>query len=153
MLILLACGGQLTPEQREKARKAIEEGKIRRVTPAQLTEVALALGKKIAYEVGGGDPFFSNTAFIDSLANAHGVVIYAMREKTINMQPQEVQILEAYQAQADVNTTVDNIQDLAGDTLLYTMPVANERPDGTRAFSHAIAIKIPLKKVVLSVTN
>jgi hypothetical protein len=40
---------------------------------------------------------------------------------------------------------------LAGDSLLFTYPVGNERPDGSRPFSHAIAIKMSVKQIVLSI--
>lgn len=149
-LILFSCGGSLTPEQREKARKAIEEGKIKRITPAQLIEAALEAGKKIALEINGKDPFFNDVSFVDSLASANQVVIYALRPGMNNISKEESSIAEAYQSRGDISGLMDNVQKLAGDSLLYTMPVGNERPDGSRAFSHAIAVKMAVRRLVLS---
>jgi hypothetical protein len=146
-----ACTGSLTPEQREKARKAIEEGQIKRVTPAEITEKALQLGKQIAREVNGKDPFFNNNAFIDSLATANAVKVFALRSNGLNLSDKEKQIAEAYESQGDVSGLPDNVQKLAGDSLLYTLPVGNERPDGSKPFSHAIAIKMAVKKIVMAI--
>ena len=151
LAIVLACGGTMTPEQREKARRAIEEGKIKRITPAQLTEAALEVGKKIVTVINGKDPFMNDESFMDSLAMANQVIIYALRPDMKNLSKEESAIAEAYQSQGDVSSAVDNVQKLLGDSLLYTMPVGNERPDGSRPFSHAIAVKMAVKQVVLLV--
>jgi hypothetical protein len=150
IFILLSCGGSLTPEQREKARKAIEEGQIKRITPAQLTEAALNAGKKIAKEINGKDPFMNNVDFIDSVALANHVIIYALRPGMNNVSDAESAIAEAYQSQGDLTNPMENVQKLSGDSLLYTFPVGNERPDGSRPFSHAIAVKMAVKQIVLS---
>lgn len=151
ILLLVGCTGSLTPEQREKARKAIEEGQIKRVTPAEITEKALQLGKQIALQVNGKDPFFNNTAFIDSLASAHEVRVFALRPNDSKLSATEKQIAEAYVTQGDVSDLSDNVQKLPGDSLLYTQPVGNERPDGSKPFSHAIAIKMAVKDVVMAI--
>ena len=149
--MLLSCGGTLTPEQREKARKAIEEGKIKRITPAQLTEVALETGKRITKEISGKDPFLSNSVFIDSIASANEVIIYSLRPEMPGLSKEETSVAEAYQSQGDVSGVGDNVQKLSGDTLLYTLPIGNERPDGSRPFSHAIAVKMAVKKLISSI--
>src|SRR5690349_17323130 len=131
-----SCGGSLTPEQREKARKAIEEGQIKRITPAELTELALMKGKRIVEDIGGRDSFFNNTALIDSVALKNEVVIYALKPGMAGLSKPEADIAEAYQSQGDVAGVGDNVQKLLGDTLLYTQPIGSERPDGSRPFSH-----------------
>jgi hypothetical protein len=152
-LLLLACGGSLTPEQREKARKAIEEGKIKRITPVELTEAALKKGKEIIETIGHKDPFFNNVSLMDSVARNNEVVIYILTPDTKGISKEEISIAEAYQSQGDVAGVGDNVQKLSGDTLLYTMPVGNERPDGSRPFSHAIALKMAVKTVVNSIKD
>jgi hypothetical protein len=149
--ILFSCGGSLTPEQREKARKAIEEGQIKRITPAELTELALMKGKRIVEDIGGRDSFFNNTALIDSVAHKNEVVIYALKPGMPGISKVELDIAEAYQSQGDVAGVGDNVQKLSGDSLLYTQPVGNERPDGSRPFSHAIAVKMAVRQLVLSI--
>ena len=149
---VFGCTGSLTPEQREKARKAIEEGQIKRITPAELTELALKEGKRIALAVNGKDPFFNNSAFIDSVAQANAVKLYLLKPDTKNLSAEELQVAQAYVEQGDVSGLADNIQK-TGDSLLYTLPVGNERPDGSKPFSHAIAVKMAVRKLVLSVES
>ena len=144
------CTGSLTPEQREKARKAIEEGQIKRITPAQLTELALKEGKRIALAVNGKDLFFNNTLFIDSVAKANEVRLFVLKPDTKNLSPEELQVAQAYAEQGDVSGLPDNVQK-TGDSLLYTIPVGHERPDGSKPFTHAIAVKMAVKKLVLMV--
>jgi hypothetical protein len=151
MVLNLGCTGSLTPEQREKAKKAIEEGQIKRVTPAQLMEAALKKGKQVVEDIGRKDPFFQNAALLDSVALENEVIIYTLTPETQGISETERAVAEAYQSQGDVTGVADNIQKLAGDTLLYTLPIGNERPDGTKPFSHAIAVKMAVKKVVLSI--
>lgn len=156
MVIVLAvffasCGGSLTPEQKEKARKAIEEGKIRRVTPAELTEAALRFGNGIARLISETDPLLNNKTFIDSISRTNNVVIYALRPDMNGISKEETAIAEAYLAEGDISGLPENIQQLPNDTVLYTMPVGNERPDGSKPFSHAIAIKMSVKQIVLSI--
>lgn len=148
-VIFFSCGGSLTPEQREKARKAIEEGKVKRITPAELTEAALKRGKRIVDDIGGKDSFFNDAALIDSVALQNEVVIYVLRPGMEGISKVESDIAEAYQSQGDVAGVGDNVQKLSGDSLLYTMPVGNERPDGSRPFSHAIAVKMAVRQLVL----
>ena len=151
LFILFSCGGTLTPEQREKARKAVEEGQIKKISPAQLTEAALNAGKKIAQEINGKDPFMNNVAFIDSLAAANQMVIYALRPGMIGVSEIERRLAEAYQSQGEISSQDENIQKMEGDSLLYTFPIGTERPDGSRPFSHAIAVKMGVKQLVLSI--
>jgi len=152
VLVGFGCTGSLTPEQREKARKAVEEGQIKRITPAELTELALKEGKRIALAVNGKDPFFNNAAFIDSVAKANEVKIFALKPDIKNLSAEELQVAQAYAEQGDVSGLSDNVQK-AGDSLLYTIPVGNERPDGSKPFSHAIAVKMAMKKLVLSIES
>lgn len=147
----MACTGSLTPEQREKARKAIEEGRIKRITPAQLTEEALKNGKRIVEAIGGKDSFFNNATFIDSVAISNEVKIYVLKPGLNNLSKEEASIAEAYQAQGDIADVGDNVQKLSSDSLLYTMPVGNKSPDGSKPFSHAIAVKMAVKKLVMRI--
>jgi hypothetical protein len=99
IVLFFSCGGSLTPEQREKARKAIEDGKIKRITPAQLTEAALNFGKSVAEPIHSIDPFLNNVAFIDSVSQVNQVVIYALRPGMSGISKEESSIADAYQAQ------------------------------------------------------
>jgi len=150
LLLFVSCGGSLTTEQREKARKAIEEGQIKRVTPAQLTEAALAFAKPIADQIVEQDPYFNDSAFIDSLAASREVSVYALRTGAQGLDQKESEILDAYTSEDDLGNVNDNVQTI-GDTLLFTRAITKERPDGSRPFSHAIAIKMSVRTVVNSI--
>ena len=150
-VFLFSCGGSLTPEQREKVKKAIEEGQIKRIPPAQLTEAAISFGKNIAVQVNANDPFLNDSSFIDSLSRANGVLIYLLKPGLAGLSEEEISIAEAYQAQGDIAGVGENIQRLKDDSLLFTFPIGNERPDGSRPFSHALAIKMAVKQIVLAV--
>jgi hypothetical protein len=153
VLVGFGCTGSLTPEQREKARKAIEEGQIKRVTPAQLMEAALKKGKQVVEDIGRKDPFFQNATLFDSIARENDVIIYKLTPETRGITEAELAVAEAYREQGDVTGVADNIQKISGDSLLYTMPVGNERPDGTKPFSHAVAVKMAVKKVVMEIKD
>ena len=149
---LLSCGGSLTPEQREKARKAIEEGRIKRITPAQLTEAALAAGKALITQIELNDPYLNDPHYIDSLSRSNGVTIYALRSGQPSISDEEIAILEAYGATDDISGIGDNVQKLSGDSLLlFTHPVGNEHPDGTVTYMFAVAVKMSVKNIVLSI--
>ena len=150
-IAIVSCGGSLSKEQREKAKKAIEEGQIKRITPADLTETAMSLGKSIAMKIVEVDPYLNNPAFIDSIAKANQVAIYSLKPGIDGLSEEENSVAEAYQAEGDVAGVGGNVQKLGGDSLLYTQPVGNERPDGSKPFSHAIAIKMSVKQIVLSI--
>lgn len=149
--ILLSCGGSLTPEQREKAKRAIEEGKIKRIAPAQLMEEALRKGKQVIKDLGGKDSFFNDVKKMDSVAKENEVTIYLLRPGMEGLSKEELSIAEAYQAQGDVADVDDNVQRIPGDSLLYTQPIGIERPDGSQPFSHAIAVKMSVRKLVLGI--
>jgi hypothetical protein len=114
-------------------------------------EAAMKKGKQVVEDIGRKDPFFQNAVLFDSIARMNDVIIYKLTPETNGISENEKAVAEAYQSQGDVTGVADNIQKLAGDTLLYTLPIGNERPDGTKPFSHAIAVKMAVKNVVLSI--
>ena len=79
LVILTACGGTLTDEQRKKAREAIDQGQLKRVTDSELTEATFALGRTITEQIEKRDRDLTNRAFLDSLQNVYNVEILAMK--------------------------------------------------------------------------
>ncbi|HEY3429299.1 MAG TPA: hypothetical protein VGK39_01400, partial [Cyclobacteriaceae bacterium] len=51
-LIVVACGGSLTDEQRKKMKEAREQQAIVKVTEAEITEAAFAKGRSVIAQLG-----------------------------------------------------------------------------------------------------
>lgn len=144
--VVFSCGGELSKEQKDRIRQSMEDGQIRRVSPGDLTEAGYSLGRKITGQFSS-DQYLTDAARVDSISRAHGVSIFSLKEG-VRAANQALRILEAYQGAPDAGDLQENVQKIGKDTLLYTLPVRFERPDGSRVFSHAIAVLMPVKVVV-----
>jgi hypothetical protein len=147
-LLVCACGGKLTQEERAKLHEGMATQDIRRITDAELQEAALALATEIMSDVERVDKFLVNRQKIDSLAAARAVVVFALRVGSTPRGETEKQLVEAYAAAA--GTAGDNLQKLGTDSLLFTRPVFLMHPDGSQDFSHAIGIRMATRTIVLS---
>ena len=152
-IILTACGGTLTDEQRRKAREAIDQGQLKRVTDAEMTEASYALGRALTELIEKKDPLLMNRIFLDSLEKAHAVKILSMLPGDSTSRAVESQIIEAYIAGAGQVELNDNIQKLEKDSILYTKPLLRDRPDGSVEFSKALGIRMAKKEIVLSIKD
>ena len=152
-ILLTACGGTLTDEQRKQMRENMEAGEIRKVTDAELTEAAFAFGRMIAGAVESSDSNLTDKAFLDSLQRELEVDIQFLEPGDSMLAKVESQIIEAYTSGSEVVELSDNVQNLHNDTLLYTKPVLRELPDGTTEFTKALGIRMPVKSVILSIKN
>lgn len=150
MLILVACGGKLSDEQRAKLKEGMETQEIRKVSDAELTEGAMAIGKEIASAVEKIDRNLNQKQKIDSLGKVHEVRIYSLVPDEASLKEIEGKLVEAYIAGTNTGTAADNLQRVGEDSLLFTRPVFRTHPDGSLEFSHAIGVKMSVKKVVLS---
>jgi hypothetical protein len=151
MFVITACGGSLSDEQRKKVRENMAAGEIRKVTDAELTDAAFELGRMISGTVSKRDPGLSDVTLIDSLEQSLNVEILLLQPSDTMLAVVEQQIIEAYTSGSGVVELTDNVQRMAGDTLLYTKPILRELPDGTTTFQHALGIRMPVKSVVLSI--
>ena len=153
LVVLTACGGTLTDEQRRKARENIEQGQLKRVTDSEITEASFALGRTITELIEKRDRGLTNRIFLDSLQNAYKVEIIAMKPGDSTSRAVEQQIIEAYIAGTGKVELNDNIQKLGKDSVLYTKPILKDRPDGSVEFSKALGIRMAKKEVVLSIKD
>ncbi len=149
MIILMAgCGGTLNQEQREFMREGMKSTKVRRVTPSQLTQAAWEKGTSIQKSIGP-DTWLANHEQINSLQQETGTRIYLLKNPAeLSGKPKE--ILEAYQSAEDPADLRENVQKIGLDSVLYTFPVTFERPDGSKVFSHAVAIGMSVKLIIQS---
>ncbi len=151
LFILTACGGSLTDEQRKKLKGGMELNAIKKVSEAQITEAAFAMGRSLAAMLE--KTTLGNTRLIDSLQRIHKIRILALQPGDSMLLAIEKQIVEAYVAGSGLVQLDDNIQHLGTDSLLYTKPVMKELPNGTIQFEYALGIHIPKKQVVLSIKD
>lgn len=150
MLLVMACGGKLTKEEREKLHEGMASQEIRRVTDAELQDAGLKLGAAIMSDIEKVDKYLLRKREIDSLAAAHGVKVGSLSPDKATLQKIENDLIEAYIAGAASGSAVDNLQILGEDSLLFTRPVFKLHPDGSQEFSHAIGIRMAKRTVVLS---
>ena len=153
LLILTSCGGTLTDEQRKKARESIEEGQLKRVTDAEMTEASFAMGRSITALIEKKDRQLTNRNFLDSLENVFSVKIISMLPGDSTSRAVENQIIEAYIAGTGKVELSDNIQKLGKDSILYTKPILKDRPDGSVEFTKALGIRIAKKEIVRSIKD
>lgn len=148
-LVLTACGGSLSDEQRKKLKEGMELNTIRKVSEAQVTEAAFNMGRTLSGVIQKSS--VRNQVLVDSLQRAYKVRIAILQPANQLLMSVEKQIVDAYSAGADTVQLSDNIQRSGPDTLLYTLPVLKKAPDGNLQFDYALGIYLPRRQVVLSI--
>jgi hypothetical protein len=149
-IILTACGGKLTDEERQRLHEGMATQDIRRVSEADLQEAAMAYARSVMQYVMKANNHLSEKSRIDSLAAAHHVRIYFLMPDDDSLGDTEKKLVEAYIAGSDTGSAGENLQKIGEDSILYTMPVFKVLP-GSQSFSHAIGIKMAKKTIVLSI--
>lgn len=151
LLLLVACGGRLTDEQRKKLKEGMELNAIKKVSDAQLTEAAFAMGRSLASILEKSS--LANRKLVDSLEQNYSIHIEALKPGDSLLLQIERQIVEAYSAGSGQVQLSDNVQRIGPDSLLYTKPVMKELADGSMQFNYALGIRLPIKQVVLSIKD
>lgn len=149
-LAMVSCTGSLSDEQRKRIKESMEQGEIKKVSEAQVTEAAFVLGRKVAAILDKRDKTLTNTVLLDSLSQALRIEIVSVQEENQHLRGVERQLMEAYKS-GGVST--DNIQKMGADSLLYTKPILREHPDGSTEFIKALGIRMTRKQVVLSIKD
>ncbi len=150
VLFLVACTGSLSDEQRKRIKQSMEEGEIKKVSEAQITEAAFTFGRNLSSVVEKQDDALTNQAFLDSLSSAYQVEIISLQHENKSLRNVERQVMEAY---TESNESNDNIQKMGTDSLLYTKPILRENPDGSTKFLKALGIRMTRKQIVLSIKD
>jgi hypothetical protein len=146
-VLLTACGGRLSDEQRRKLREGMELNTIRKVSDAELTEAAFALGRSVSEAIDNIP--IGDRRRIDSVEGHYHVRIRALQAGDSLLLALEKQLVEAYTSSA--GQVSDDVQRLGADSLLYTKPVMKSTPDGAMEFRYALGIRLPVREVVLSI--
>ena len=151
IVLLSACGGSLSSDQRKKIRENMEAKSLKKISDVELTEAAFSYARTVTKIIETKNKNIDNRKFLDSLEKSYGVQILSMRPTDSLLRKVERQIIEAYTSGANLSGIGDNVQKMGSDSLLYTKPMVSERPDGSVVFNKALAIRIPKKQVILSI--
>jgi hypothetical protein len=147
-LLLVSCTGSLSDEQRKRIKESMEQGEIKKLSEAEVTEAAFIYGRKIASILDKRDKTLTNKVLLDSLSQAFQIEIISLQPDNKSVRGVERLVMEAYMEDSGSN---DNIQKMGMDSLLYTKPILREHPDGSTEFLKALGIRMTRKQVVLSI--
>lgn len=126
LIVLTACGGSLSDEQRKQMREASEQQAIVKVTEAEIMDAAFVKGRNVMSRLNENNPDTSSVSSEETVkihwlapGKAHGLEI-------------EQQLIEAYLNSVLTGTPLqDNVQKIGEDSLLYTNPVVITRADSS----------------------
>lgn len=126
LIVLTACGGSLSDEQRKQMREASEQQAIVKVTEAEIMDAAFVKGRNVMNRLNENNPDTSRVSSEETVkihwlapGKAHGLEI-------------EQQLIEAYLNSVLTGTPLqDNVQKIGEDSLLYTKPVVITRADSS----------------------
>ena len=152
LLVIFACQGRLTDEQKKEMREGMKANQIVKISDAEITEAAYEYGRSISEKIKGQESQNLNDDFTKKLQEEYHVKIYPLTSGDSLLLDIEQQLIEAYTAASDIELT-DNIQKIGNDSLLYTLPVMETRPDGSVTFQYALGIRMPKKAVILSMNR
>lgn len=128
----------------------MEQGEIKKVSEAQVTDAAYNYGRHIASILEKRDSSLADAALLDSLSEVFQVEIVPIQPDNQYLRNVERLILEAYM---EANGHDDNIQKMGVDSILYTKPLLRENPDGSTVFFKALGIRMTRKQIVLSIKD
>jgi len=125
-VVLTACGGSLSDEQRKQMREASEQQTIVKVTEAEIMEAAFAKGRSVMSQLKESNPDTSKVS-MEEIVRIHWLVPGEAHSLEI-----EQQLIEAYLNSMLTGTPLqDNVQKIGEDSLLYTNPVVLTRADSS----------------------
>ncbi len=136
-----SCGGSLSDEQRKKIKQEMETSQIKKISEAEITEATLENGRRLI-------AVLKQSSTADSLASAEKVKIKWLQAGQSDATAMEQQLIEAYLTQIS-GGTMDNVQKIGTDSLLYTVPVVVKRDDGVDEVKGVWSIYFSRKQIVL----
>lgn len=152
LLIIIACGGSLSDEQRKQMRENMELNKIMKITEVEITEAAFAEGRAIIKAV---ERFRGDSAKLDSFLKVNEGKVRFIQPGKSNARLLEQQLVDAYIAD-ESGSLQDNVQKVRNDdggfdTLLYTKPVVKKLSDGSEQLEGVWNIWLPKKELILGI--
>lgn len=144
LLILMACGGSLTDEQRKEMREGQAKQEVKRVTEAEILERAFSTGRKIITGIE------KDSTALKKLATQYKSNIQFVKPGQSTALEIEQQLIEAYLMSIIDGGTADNVQKIPGDSMLYTFPVADTLADGAVSIRGMWSVHMAIKDLILS---
>ena len=125
-MILTACGGSLSDEQRKQMREASEQEAIVKVTEAEIMDAAFTKGRSVVNRLKESNPDTSKVSR-EEIVRIHWLAPGEAHSLEI-----EQQLIDAYLNSMLTGTPLqDNVQKIGEDSLLYTNPVVLTRADSS----------------------
>lgn|SRR5690349_17547035 len=151
VILLAACGGSLSDEQRKQMREKMEENKIVHVTEVEITEEAFAEGRELADKL---DSMRGDSAAIRKFLSDHKNIHFITPTQSTSRML-EKQLVDAYLSDP-TGAHQDNVQKVRNnqgdfDTLLYTKPVVRKLPDGSDELVGVWNVWLPKKDLVVKI--
>jgi hypothetical protein len=157
LLAVVACGGNLSDEQRAKIKKEMEDKKIVRITEPEIMTASLDKGHSVMKSLENKR---YSAALVDSVEKIHDVKIHYAVPGGKNSQAIEQELIDAYvmgiatgNADENLQKVYTNAQKDSFDTLLYSKPAITRLPDGTEQLDGIWNIYISKKQVVLEISK
>lgn len=148
LLVITACGGSLSDEQRKQMREASEQQAIVKVTDAEIMEAAFAKGRSVMSQLKVNNPDTSKVA-TQEVVEIH----WLGADKTHGLEIEQ-QLIDAYLNSLLSGTPLqDNVQKIGTDTLLYTNPVVLTRADSSIEIRGTWNIWIAKKELILAMNK
>lgn len=144
-LIITACGGSLSDEQRKKMREASEQQAIVKVTDAEITDAAFIKGRSVMSRLSQNNPDTGKVSR-EEVVNIHWLAAGKRHGLEI-----EQQLIEAYLTSLLSGTPLqDNVQQVGEDSLVYTNPLVITRPDSSIEIKGTWNIWMSKKELIIA---
>jgi surfactin synthase thioesterase subunit len=152
LILLTACGGSLSDEQRRQMREKMEENKIIKITDVEITEAAFARGRELVETL---DSLRADSAKLEAFIKSQKGKISFITPDASNARLLERQLIDAYLSDTS-GSFQDNVQKLRTadgdfDSLLYTKPVTKTLREGSEELQGVWNIWLPKKDLVLAI--
>lgn len=144
VLVMMACGGSLSDEQRKELREGRAKQKVKRVAEAQILEQAFSTGRKIV------NALVKDSTATQKIAVQYKSEIYYIKPGQTTALAIEQQLIEAYLMSIIDGGMADNVQKIPGDSMMYTFPVADTLADGAVSIQGMWSVHMAVKDLILS---
>jgi hypothetical protein len=151
ILLMTACGGKLSDEERRKLHEGMSTQDIKKISEVEMHQAGLAYGQSVWDDIQKVDRTLTERSKLDSIGAERHVRIYTLVPNDSTLIEIEKMLVEAYVSGGEAGKA--ELQKAGDDSLLYTKPVFKERPDGSLQFNYAVGIMMSTKAVVLSMPN
>jgi hypothetical protein len=151
VLVLLACGGKLSDDERKRLHEGMATQDIKKVSEGDLQAAGLAYGQAVWEDIQKINMGLADRSKLDSIGEARHVRIYSLIPNDSTLLEIEKMLVEAYVSGGEAGKA--ELQKAGEDSLLFTKPVFKERPDGSLQFNYAVGVMMSTRTVVLSMPN